>query len=240
MGLSKCYIFGIGPSLEKATLIDFTDGYRIVCNTICKDRDLFLKLRPHILVAGDAQYNFSDTRHAQAFLADVELRMEELSFAFCYPALFDAFVRKRLAKFKERLVPIPIGRQLDLTVDMMRNFALPNTGNVLGLLLLPIACQLARDVWMLGFDGRKPTDKLFWANSPKQSYSELVEEMSLEYPAFYDHFAPRDKPTSYVESVHGDALDEAMTSAEKNGWSFTLLSPSTSPALAKRRVAHRG
>jgi hypothetical protein len=238
--LSKCYIFGTGPSLEKAALMDFSDGYRIVCNTICKDRDLVIKIRPHILVAGDAQYNFSDTRHAQAFLADVELRMEEFSFAFCYPALFDAFVRRRLERFKERLIPIPIGRPFDLTVDMMRNFALPNTGNVLGVLLLPIACQLARDVRMLGFDGRKPTDKLFWTTSAKQSYPELVEEMRLEYPAFYDHFVPGDKPASYVESVHGDALDEAMTIAEQNGWSFTLLSPSTSPALAKRSVAHRG
>jgi hypothetical protein len=237
LGLSKCYIFGTGPSLEKAALIDVSDGYRIICNAICKDRDLVLKIKPHILVAGDAQHHFSDTRHAQAFLNDVELRMEELSFAFCYPALFDAFVRQRLARFEERLIPIPMGRQFDFTVDMMRNFALPNTGNVLGLLLLPIACQLARDVRMLGFDGRKLTDKLFWTNSAKQSYPELVEEMILEYPAFYDHFVPRDKPRSYVESVHGDALDEAMTIAEQNGWSFTLLSPSTSPALAKRQVA---
>jgi hypothetical protein len=237
LGLSKCYVFGTGPSLEKAAIIDVSDGYRIICNTICRDRDLILKMRPHILVAADAQYHFSDTRHAQAFLTDVELRMEELSFAFCYPALFDAFVRKCLARFEGKLIPIPMGQDFDLTVDMVRNFALPNTGNVLGLLLLPIACQLARDVRMLGFDGRKPTDKLFWANSAKQSYPELVEEMTLEYPAFYNHFIPRDNPRSYVESVHGDALDEAMTIAEQNGWSFTLLSPSTSPALAKRHVA---
>jgi hypothetical protein len=239
LGLTKCYIFGTGPSLEKASEIDFTDGYRIICNTICKDRDLVRKLQPHILVAGDAQYHFSDTKHAQAFLADVELRMDEFEFAFCYPAVFDPFVRNRLARFKQRLIPIPTGRRFDLTVDMMQDFALPSTGNVLGLLLLPIACQLARDVWMLGFDGRKPTDELFWTNSAKHSYPEFVKEMSLEYPAFYDHFAPRNKPRSYVESVHGDDLDQAMIIAEGKGWSFTLLSPSTSPALAKRRVVYR-
>ena len=240
VGLSRCYIFGTGPSLEKAAEMDFTDGFRIICNTICKDRDLFRKLQPHILVAGDALYHFSDTKHAQAFLTDVERRMGEFNFAFCYPAVFDAFVKNRMARFKDRLIPIPIGRELDLTVDMTQMFALPNTGNVLGLLLLPIACQLAKEIWMLGFDGRKPTDKLFWTNSTKHSYPELVEEMSLEYPAFYHHFVPSDKPRTYVESVHGDALDQAMTIAEQNGWSFTLLSPSTSPALAKRRVAYRG
>lgn len=240
VGLGKCYIFGTGPSLNKAADMDFKDGYRIICNTICKDRDLVLKLQPHILVAGDALYHFSDTKHAKAFLTDVELRMEECNFAFCYPAIFDAFVTNRLARFKDRLIPIPYGKRFDLTVDMMQNFTLPNTGNVLGLLLLPIGCQLAKEIWMLGFDGRKPTDKLFWTNSTQHSYPEFVEEMRVEYPAFYNHFVPSDKPRAYVESVHGDALDQAMTIAEQNGWSFTLLSPSTSPALAKRRVAYRG
>jgi hypothetical protein len=240
VGLSKCYIFATGPSLAKAAEMDFNDGYRIICNTICKDRDLVRKLQPQILVAGDALYHFSDTKHARAFLADVELRMDEFNFAFCYPAVFDAFVRNRLARFEDRLIPIPVGTRFDLTDDMMQNFTLPKTGNVLGLLLLPIACQLSKAIWMLGFDGRKSTDKLFWTNSPRHSYPDFVEEMSLEYRAFYGHFVPSDKPRTYVESVHGDALDQAMTVAEQNGWSFTLLSPSTSPALAKRRVAYRG
>ena len=69
LGLSKSYVFGTGPSLESGRGKDFSDGYRIVCNTICKDRDFFLKLEPHILVAGDAQCHFSDTKHAQAFCA---------------------------------------------------------------------------------------------------------------------------------------------------------------------------
>ncbi len=191
LGLRKSYVFGTGPSLAKAETLDFSDGYRIVCNTICKDRGLFARLKPHILVAGDAQYHFSDTRHAQAFLHDVEERMEEVDFVFCYPASFDAFVRRRFAKVEERLIPIPVGSRFDLTTDMTRQFSLPRTGNVLGLLLLPIACQLSKDVWLLGFDGRRPSDKYFWANSAKHSYPALIEEMSLEYPAFYSHFVPK-------------------------------------------------
>jgi hypothetical protein len=44
---------------------------------------------------------------------------------------------------------------------------------------------------------------------------------------------------AYVTAVHGDALDDAMTKAEAAGWTFTLLSPSTSPALARRPVVSR-
>jgi len=233
-GLEKCYIFGTGPSLEKARTLDFTDGYRIVCNTICRDRELFGHLKPHILVAGDAQYHFSDTKHAQAFLRDVERRMEESEFVFCYPADFDPFVKRRFEMFENRLIPIPVGNTFNLTADMTREFSLPNTGNVLGLLLLPIACQISRDVQLLGFDGRRQSDDKFWKNSSNHSYPDLIEEMMSEYPAFYNHFVPKTNPYNYVNSVFGDYLDQAMSKAEREGWRFSLLSPSTSPALAKR------
>jgi hypothetical protein len=233
-GLEKCYIFGTGPSLEKARTRDFTDGYRIVCNTVCKDREFFLNLKPNILVAGDAQYHFSDTRHAQTFLCDVEQRMEESEFVFCYPAIFDPFVKRRFERFEDRLIPIPIGHTFNLTTDITREFSLPNTGNVLGLLLLPIACQLSRDVRLLGFDGRQPSDDKFWTNSANHSYPKLIKEMISEYPAFYDHHVPKTDPSYYVNSVFGDYLDQAMSKAEREGWRFSLLSPSTSPALAKR------
>ena len=236
LALTRCYIFGTGPSLAKTKLFDFSDGYKIVCNTVCKDREFFLKVKPDILVAGDALYHFSDTAHAQTFLRDVESRMNESKFLFCYPAHFDPFVRRRFPTFEDRLIPIPSGKTFDLTADMTTEFRLPATGNVLGLLLLPIACQLSRDVRLLGFDGRRPLDKKFWANSSEHSYPELIEQLVSEYPAFYGHYVPRNNPNYYVNSVHGDRLDQAMSKAEREGWRFTLLSPSTSPALAKRPV----
>jgi hypothetical protein len=235
-GLKRCYIFGTGPSLAKAKMLDFNDGYKIVCNTVCRDREFFAKVKPDIFVAGDALYHFSDTAHAQTFLRDVERRMEESEFVFCYPAIFDPFLKRRLRKFEDKLIPIPVGETFDLTADMSTTFRLPATGNVLGLLLLPIACQLSRDVRLLGFDGRRPEDENFWANSSEHSYPELIKEMVLEYPAFYEHYVPKTNPSHYVNSVHGDDLDQAMSKAENQGWQFTLLSPSTSPALAKRPV----
>jgi len=236
LGLKRCYIFGTGPSLAKAKMFDFSDGYKVVCNTVCKDREFFSSVKPDILVAGDALYHFSDTTHARTFLRDLESRMDESKFLFCYPAYFDPFVRRRFPKFEDRLVPIPVGKTFDLTANITTKFRLPATGNVLGLLLLPIACQLSRDVRLLGFDGRRPNDENFWANSSEHSYPELIREMVSEYPTFYGHYVPKTNPSYYVNSVHGDRLDQAMSKAEHEGWQFTLLSPSTSPALAKRPV----
>ena len=228
----NAYVFGTGPSLALAEFRDFSDGYRIACNTVCKDREFFRHLSPDILVAGDALYHFSSTAHAQSFIRDVESRLSERPFYFCYPSLFDSYVRRRLQRFEDYLIPIPIGDRFDLTADMCNEFYLPATGNVLGLLLLPLACQLSKKVKLLGFDGRRPTDQNFWSNADKTSYSSLIDEMKMEFPAFFEHFVPATNPGKYAASVHGDALREALAHAESKGWSFRMLSPSVSPALA--------
>lgn len=229
----KVYIFGTGPSLSLAEAHDFSDGYRVACNTVCRDREFFARLSPDILVAGDALYHFSSTAHAQSFMADLESRLGEKPFYFCYPSLFDAYVRRRLQRFEDFLIPIPIGDRFDLTADMCTEFYLPATGNVLGLLLLPLACQLSKQVKMLGFDGRRPTDKNFWRNADKTSRADLIDEMKKEFPAFFHHYVPASDPGKYASSVHGDALSEALAHAESKGWSFRMLSPSVSPALAR-------
>jgi hypothetical protein len=234
--LNRCYIFGTGPSLAQAKNHNFLGGYRIVCNTIIRDADLMYHLDPDILVAGDALYHFSETEHACAFRRDLKARMRETNLTFCYPDLFAPFIRKEFAEFRDRCIGIPYGKACDLTRDLTKEFTLPKVGNILGQMLLPLACTLAKEVAMLGFDGRKPTDKLFWQNSEGHSYPTLIDKMTKEYPAFYDEYVPKSDPFSYVSAYHGDVLDAIMSKAEEAGWQFVMLSPSTSPALAKRSM----
>jgi len=236
--VERSYVFGTGPSLASADRRDFGDGYRIVCNTIVRDAGLMNQLKPDIIVAADALYHFSDTAHACAFREDLKARMRELDVTFCYPALFEAYVRQEFSEFGERCIPIPTGGSADLTRDLLKDFRLPDMGNILGLMLLPLACNLAKEVMLLGFDGRKPNDSLFWSNSERHSYPSLVEQLSREYPAFYEKYVPRSSPMAYVQTFHGDTLDLALSTAEQAGWRFVMMAPSTSPALAKRPLEY--
>jgi hypothetical protein len=234
--LNRVYVFGTGPSLATAERLDVNDGYRIVCNSIVRDADLVKRLRPDIIVAADALNHFSDTEHAAAFRSDLKARMRETDMTFCYPELFEAYVRQEFSEFGERCIPFPSGGPADLTRDLLQDFRLPSMGNVLGLILLPLACNLAKEVMLLGFDGRKPGDKLFWSHSERHSYPSLIERMSQEYPAFYGKHVPVSNPQAYVGAVLGDTLDLAMSAAEQSGWKFLMMAASTSPALAKRPV----
>jgi hypothetical protein len=231
---SKSYIFGTGPSLEKALGMKWDDGYRIVCNTLVRDPELWGHLKPHFIVAGDAIYHFGFTSFAHAFRNDLIQRLKDSNTYFVYPAQFNAIAKNELVDISDKLIPVPIGWRRRLDGDLCRDFKLPNLGNVLGLLLLPLASTLSKEVYLWGFDGRAPDDRLFWSNSQKHSYPEYMSELEAAHPKFFDHYVPATDPNKYVKAVQGDALDGCMKGAERNGWHYVMMHPSWTPILQKR------
>jgi hypothetical protein len=232
--LSKCYLFGTGPSLGKANARDWSDGYRVVCNTIVRNKSLWNHIDPHFIVAGDTIYHFGHTRFAKTFRQDLALRLAETETFFVYPDLFDPIVRREMNDFSERLIPIPVRSRNQIDQDLTVTFSLPGLGNVLPLLLLPVGCTLSKNIFLWGFDGRAPDDTLFWSNSATESYPELLDELKKAHPAFFDHYVPKEDPFKYVKNVHGDILENCLTNAEKNGFHFTMMHHSWTPVLQKR------
>ena len=234
-GLHRCYLFGTGPSLGSAQQRDWSDGIRVVCNTIVRDAKLGHHIRPHALVAGDGIYHFGFTEFARAFRRDLRTRLEESpSVPFIYPAHFDLVVQRDLAGLEEQLIPLPVGTRATVHDCFDGRFELPGLGNVLNLLLLPLGCALSKRVGLWGFDGRAPADRLFWANSTGHSYTELLPTLQAAHPAFFDHHVPKDDPEKYLRSVHGDVLEHALQQAEQSGWQFEMLHPSWTKTLAQR------
>ncbi len=234
-GLRRCYLFGTGPSLGAAQQRDWSDGIRIVCNTIVRDAKLWHHIRPHALVAGDGIYHFGFTEFACAFRRDLRARLEESpSVPFIYPAQFDQVVRRDLAGLDDQLIPLPVGTQATVHDCFDGRFELPGLGNVLSLLLLPIGCALSKRVGFWGFDGRAPADRLFWANSTGHSYTELLPTLQAAHPAFFDHHVPKDDPEKYLRAVHGNVLDHALRAGEQAGWQFEMLHPTWTKTLAQR------
>jgi len=234
-GCNRVYVFGTGPSLEKAIERDWSDGYRIVCNTIVRDKKMWHHIDPDFIVAGDALYHFSDSDFAFNFRRDLKKRLTESPrVLFVYPYMFHNFIVREFVGFEDQLVPIPIGDQKEIDVDLSKDFKLPNLGNILNLLLLPLACTLSKNVFLWGFDGRAPTDKYFWSNSGKHTYGEDLEKMVKEHPAFFEKNVPKDDPNKYVLSVHGDLLDKLLTRAESVGFRFVMMHKSWTETLNKR------
>ncbi|MBB2145902.1 hypothetical protein GM921_10420 [Pedobacter sp. LMG 31464] len=231
---SKAYILGTGPSLEKADEVDWSDGIRIVSNTIVKDYELFKYIDPHYIVAGDAIYHFGMSKFAESFRADLRHCLSLTNTYFVFPVYFYPFCLKQFPEFKDRLIPVPQGKSELVHFDLTQRYLLPLLGNVLPLLLLPLACTLSKNINLWGFDGRSPNDKLFWKNSSRHFYTDLVQGITQLHPAFFEKLVPKEAPESYVKTVHGDVLDHALSVAEEAGFIFTMMHFSYTETLSKR------
>ncbi len=234
--LEKCYIFGTGISLDDAINRDWSDGYKIVCNTIVRDPILWNHIKPDVIVAGDAIYHFGHTGFAKEFRSDLIKRLNETQTIFAYPEMFDKIVRREMGGVGERLIPVPMGGHQNIHVNLAEEFSLPALGNVLALLLLPMGCTLSKKVMLWGFDGRAPNDndKPFWSNSNKHTYPELMSELKTAHPRFFEHFVPKNDPLHYVKQVQGELLDERLSQAEKMGYEFVMMHHTWTPSLQKR------
>ena len=200
-----------------------------------RDKELWHHIKPHFIVAGDAIYHFGFTLFAKSFRADLKKRLLETDTKFLYPSLFHEIVMREFSDVSDKLIPIPFGFNQHIHDDLRDNFLLPKIGNVLSLLPLPLGCTLAKQIYLWGFDGRAPTDNLFWANSSKHSYPECMDELQKAHPAFFSHNVPTSNPTKYYNEVHGETLDKNLTEAEQLGWRFIMMHETYTPALQKRR-----
>ncbi|WP_128548355.1 hypothetical protein [Larkinella soli] len=229
------YIFGTGPSLEKAIHKNWNDGIRILSNTVVKDSELWNSIDPHFIVASDAIYHFGIGQFARCFRADLKKCMRNSDKAhFIYPAVFHPFCVQEFPDFVDRLIPIPHGNATTIHHDLTSEYVLPIYGNVLPQVLLPVACTLSKKIGLWGFDGRSPNDKMFWKNSSKHFYSEHVEELTRLHPAFFNVLLPKGSPEDYVKRVHGDVLERGLQLAEADGFTFSMLHPSYTSTLNNR------
>ena len=231
----KAYVLGTGPSLEKAINLNWNDGYKIVCNTIVKDVELWNYLQPDFILAGDAIYHFGNNDFAIAFIEDLKLRLRETNTFFVYPFIYHSYLSFELKEFEDRLIPIPISYKDLSSISLLDDFSLPaNTGNVLNLLLLPLATTLSKNVYLYGFNGRAPGDKLFWSYSDKHSYVDKIDKIIEKHPKFFEQNVPKNNESNYVKKVHGDKLDQILTNLESLGWCFIMMHETWTETLAKR------
>ena len=227
-------ILGTGPSLVKARKLVDIDSYKIACNTIVKDLDLWVRLKPHFLVAGDAIYHFGHNQYATSFRRDLKKCMQAYGVPFLYPDLYHPFLKEEFKEIAHLLIPIPTGDIPKINNNLFDNFQLPALGNVLNLLLLPLATTLSKKIYLLGFDGRAPEDKLFWSNSNDHSYGEHISDIQKKHPMFFDYYIDKKDPLKYVATFHGDVLEDNLTLLEHMGYEFITLSPSYTPTIQKR------
>lgn len=229
--LQRAYVFGTGPSLEQAWTRDWSDGYRIVCNTIVDNERLLAHLKPHFIVAGDAAYHFGISHHASTFRRNLERALSQHPAWFLTRDLYGPLMRMHHPNVRERML---LAECIELGSDWTgpdRLCFLP-TGNVVTSLMLPLASQLAREVHFLGVDGRAPGDRGFWSYAPSNTSASLISSIQAAHPAF---FKKDDAAFRAYAQHHSDHAEQLMTAGEGRGLRYRCLCRSYLPAFQRRQ-----
>lgn len=231
----KAYVFGTGPSLAGATDFDFSDGVRIVCNSIVRNPDLLAHINPHFIAASDFVFHFGPSRYAAEFRRDLVAALRSTGAFFL---VADQLAPLMLAHYPEiagRTIAIPLTNQYDfrtrwtpVNVQLFDTFKVHTLDSVLNLLMLPVASTLADEIYVIGCDGRKPGDNGFWSHHAAAQYTGLMKTVSDTHPGFFDvdYVDYYDRYCKHVAAV--------ISSGEALGKKYRSLVPSHVPALSAR------
>jgi hypothetical protein len=229
-GYAKAYVFGTGPSIGAAYDYDFADGYRIVCNTMIKNKKLMDHIRPHFLVAGDAIYHFGISRYACQFRKDLEAFLTDHNCLLLIPERYYPNFIAHNAQLAKYTVPVPY-TATSINLSMKSRFETQSVHNILNQLLLPLASSLCDDIYLLGFDGRNSNDKHFWASLESVNYEDLKGFHQEAHPGFF-----RGMDYQQYANIQAELAEAIMSLGESMGKKYGCLNESGNIALQRRFV----
>ncbi len=224
----RVYLLATGPSISAYREHDFSDGLVIACNTVILDEELMRAAEPDIVAFADPIFHFGCSRYAEEFRSVLARRVDEYGFDIVIPIKYYEHFLSLMPDLADRTIGVPIGRK-QVNLDLRREFRVSTTDNVASLLMIPLGCTLADDVYFLGFDGRSQGETYFWKHGARTQLSDsLMENIQVVHPSFFS--------VDYEDyySRHTGTMERMFWQGEILGHRFESLEVSHIPALRRR------
>jgi len=264
--VSKCergYVFGTGPSLDRAMEFDYRGGFRVVCNSIVKNKSLLGYIKPQLLVFGDPVMHFSPSRYATTFR---QAALEAVNEFNCYIMTQEYSVPLYLAHYPElenKIIGMPAPGVWEMSLfEIIKmvlrrphkipwfdripghseeyNFPTPDkfytrlTGSVLPSFMVPVVSYVCKEIYFIGADGYNPRERKPDGTSV-WSYSSSSQFGELVQTAVDTHPSFfRDQPYTFNYKIYCENFEGLLRYGESLGKRYYSLTPSYIPALAKR------
>lgn len=262
-GCKKGYVFGTGPSLERAKEFDFRGGFSVVCNSIVKNKDLLKYIRPQLLVFVDEAFFFSPCRYSAEFR---QMMLEAVNEFQCYimvrdhevplllahhpqlenrvigmsaPSVWDMSVRESIGMLLRGPSKMPLpgkvpGHQGKWNFPTLDKFYVHVAPSVMPGMMVPVVSSVCQEIYIIGADGRKPDENYFWTHSSASQLGDLMRTIFDTHPSFFRDTLYADE---YVE--YCDYFKELVQYGESLGKKYYSLTPSYIPVLAQRPAPGR-
>lgn len=232
----KAYCFATGPSFDQYENFQFEeDSVKVICNSTVKNKDFLNYIRkPDILVFADPVFHFGPSEYSAEFRDYVLETMEAYpDLIVCVPKKAKPLLMAHYPIFKGRLVGM----------DVSSEYHFPDSGelkvrgssNILTLYMLPIASSLAKEIFVIGADGREKGENYFWKHSKTAQLGNQMNSAFNVHPSF---FRDRDYVDYYDE--HCEFLEGLISYGENNfSKKYFSLTKSFIPSF-KKRLWERG
>lgn len=230
----KAYLFGTGPNFEFTKSYDFSDGLVIACNSMVVNHDIIDQLKPDLFVIADPIFHAGPSSYAESFRASFLEVLGEQNCPVVVPMrdyhIYRTYFHKEIVN---RLIPIPFENAGDggtqPLLDIFSDMAVRTTSNILTLFQIPLACSLAKEIYISGCDGRPLSqNNYFWNHNKSVQINDKMADIQRAHPSFFDI-----SYDDYYEK-HLNTLREWLDAAEKQGKIVENLTPSYIPALNER------
>jgi FkbM family methyltransferase len=227
------YLFGTGPNLKEAASFNFSDGVSIACNSMVRNDALMDRLTPPLIVVGDPIFHAGPSTYAAAFRKDLIRCMDKYGSYLIVPQRDFHIYREHLPeRMAARICAIPYVKSEEPNLDLLKNFCVTSTANILTLFLLPLAGTLFKNIAIAGCDGRPVNENsYFWKHDPSSQFQPELEVIKSAHPAFFNV----DYDDYYTS--HCNTVERWILGLEKDGHTIDCLTPSYIPALASRMRA---
>lgn len=230
---NEAFVFATGPSLDRVFKTEIPEqALKVVCNSMVRNEDLLSHIQPDVLTFADPVFHFGPSEYAAQFRADAIHAIKEYDCWCVVSTPGDVLLQTQFPEIADRVIGLPAQSTLE-------NFHFPapdelyvrSTGNIMTLLMLPLASALTDHIHVFGADGREENESYFWKHSSIAQYDGLMNSAVQTHPSFF-----RDRLyTDYYER-HMRRLRELIEFGEAQGKQYDSLTPSHVPALHEREV----
>jgi hypothetical protein len=226
---ARSYVFGTGPSAGRYDEFDYRDAISVVCNSIIIDQKLMNTVNPKVLVFGDPIFHFGPSVYAAEFRKAAIEAVKKYNLIVVSTLKNHAILHSYFSEISDRVVCVPFQTKMEFNFDLKDLFKVKTTGNILTLLMIPVASSLAKIVNIVGCDGRDFDDNnYFWNHNKKTQFNERMSDIQKCHPSFF----AVDYDSYYF--THCSVLENMLDAGEKSALTFYSSTFSYIPALARR------
>lgn len=239
------YIFGTGPSIEKAFDFDYEDGFAIVCNGIANNEAALDHIKPKAIALIDNKF-FNNDEYNIIFMEKAIEMFNKYKFYFITRLHNIPVILNRYPDIGDYVIGLEEKKDAtEINFPTMSNFYTKTivSNNVLTNIMLPVASSVAEEVYIIGCDGSNNTKSKEWNNNHYRrldyyNYKDQERICLNMQKSFYENGREAMK-YNYFDK-HEEYLGDIINYGEKKGKKYRSLTVSNIPALKKRLLYNDG